>query len=232
MVNGSFVLEVVHELRTSLTIIGLVSRRLEGPDQPQLLAELGQVQQTLNSVSQLAQLEGVKAAPREPVNLARLAREEIEGLLPAVQQKGQQLGWAGPDSLLVWGDAELLGWLLHHLLDNALTYTPAGGEIECRWAEVKRAELGPEWPGREELPAHRQSWAALQISDTGDGIEAAELSHIFEPFYRGAAAKQIAGAGLGLTVVREVVRLHRGHLGVASSPGEGSRVAVYLPLVR
>jgi two-component system sensor histidine kinase TctE len=115
--------------------------------------------------------------------------------------------------LLVWGDAELLGWLLHHLVDNALTYTPAGGEIECRWAEVKRSELGPEWPGWEGLPTRRQNWAALKISDTGDGIEAAELSHIFEPFYRGAAAKPIAGAGLGLTVVREVVACTGGTLG-------------------
>jgi signal transduction histidine kinase len=70
-------LELVHELRSSLTIIGLLSRRLEGAEQPQFQAELGQMQRLLNAVSQLAQLEGVKAAPREPVNLARLAREEV-----------------------------------------------------------------------------------------------------------------------------------------------------------
>jgi signal transduction histidine kinase len=232
LVDGGFVLELVHDLRSSLTVISLLSRRLEGVEQPQLLAELGQMQRLLTGVSQLAQLDDLSAAPRQPVNLARLAREEMARQQPLAQRKGQRLGWTGPDSLLVWGDAELLGWLLHHLLDNALTYTPDGGEIECHWAEVNRAELGPEWPGRETLPVRRQRWAALQLRDSGGGVAAAELSHIFEPFYRGQAAKPIAGAGLGLTVVREVVRLHRGHLAVESTPGEGSRWAVYLPLAR
>jgi signal transduction histidine kinase len=232
LVDGAFVLGLVHELRSSLTVISLLSRRLEAAEQPQLLAELGQMQRLLTGVSQLAQLEGLKAAPCEPVNLARLAREQMARQQPLAQQKGPQLGWTGPDSLLVWGDAELLGWLLHHLWGNALAYTPEGGQIACRWAEVNRAEVGPEWPGCETLPARRQRWAALQISDTGAGMDAAELSHLFEPFYRGPAAKPIAGVGLGLTVVREVVRLHRGHLAVESTPGEGSRWAVYLPPLR
>jgi two-component system sensor histidine kinase BaeS len=104
--------------------------------------------------------------------------------------------------------------VLRNLLGNAIKFTPAGGQVACR----VQAEDGR---------------LVLSISDTGMGIPAEELPHIFDRFYRGrqVASQHIPGTGLGLAIVKQIVEAHAGTVEVESVLGEGTTFTVRLPRV-
>jgi signal transduction histidine kinase len=110
----------------------------------------------------------------------------------------------------------MLRQVMSHLLDNALEYTPAGGQVVV-FAEEQRGEEG-------------QEWITLAVQDTGPGLSAEELPRLFDRFYRGEAAANSAlpGAGLGLAIAREIVDRLGGRITVASRPGEGATFTVFL----
>ena len=85
------------------------------------------------------------------------------------------------------------------------------------------------WPGSDRLSAGR--WVALCVADTGIGIDPADLPRVFERFYRVESQRSVAGTGLGLSIAQELAELHDGHIAAVSSAGDGSRSAVYLPLL-
>jgi signal transduction histidine kinase len=121
----------------------------------------------------------------------------------------------------VRGDGDRLRQLILALLENALRYTPSGGEV--------RVSLHVE-TGRRFLIGHRQV-AELAIADTGKGIAPDALPHIFEPFYRAPdGIKAHSGAGLGLALARWIVNAHGGEIEVASEVDIGTRFTVSLPL--
>ena len=103
--------------------------------------------------------------------------------------------------------------VLTNLISNALRHSPLGGRVNVR---ARRAAPGVE----------------VTVSDTGEGIRAQDLPHIFERFYRGDAARSRqrgAGAGLGLAIARGIVRAHGGEIRVESEPGQGTQFTFYLP---
>lgn len=118
---------------------------------------------------------------------------------------------AEPIALRVDGD--LLQQAIRNLLDNAFKYTPADGRVtlQCR---------------------QRGRWAIIEVIDTGVGIPAQDLSHIFERFYRvdTARARETGGFGLGLSITQQIVDAHGGQLTVKSTPGKGSVFCVELPI--
>jgi signal transduction histidine kinase len=118
---------------------------------------------------------------------------------------------AGP--LWVTGDAGQLKQVLLNLLDNALRYTPPGGEVALR--------------GRVDGAVAR-----IEVQDTGVGIAAEDLAHIFERFYRGDASRTRAtgNTGLGLAIVQTIVHAHGGEISVQSAPGAGTCFTITLPL--
>jgi DNA topoisomerase VI subunit B len=103
--------------------------------------------------------------------------------------------------------------MVSNLVGNALKFTPRGGSVQVT--------LGP----------HRQGGARIQVIDTGVGIDATELPHIFDRFYRGARASEArsSGSGLGLAIVRSIVEMHGGRIAVESRVGSGSTFTVTLP---
>ena len=113
---------------------------------------------------------------------------------------------------MVQGDRDQLQQLLLNLVDNAIKYTPAGGTIS----------LGLYGEG---------GWARLEVADSGIGIPADDLPHIFDRFYRSdkARSRTMGGAGLGLAIVREVAEAHGGRVEVFSTPGQGTLFRVWLP---
>jgi len=112
----------------------------------------------------------------------------------------------------ITGDPALVRQLLLIVLDNALKFTPEGGRV--------RLDVSAE-NGR----------AAVVVSDTGIGIPAEQLSHVFERFYRGDGARHAAGgAGLGLAIAQWIATVHGAHIDIASEPGRGTRVAITFPL--
>jgi signal transduction histidine kinase len=113
-------------------------------------------------------------------------------------------------------DAGRLGRALANLLSNATKYSPDGGEVVVGLAREQGAG---------------GAWAVLRVRDRGIGIPAADLPHVFEPFYRAAnAVAQAGGAGIGLAGARQIVEQHGGMIDVESRDGEGTTVTVRLPL--
>jgi signal transduction histidine kinase len=110
----------------------------------------------------------------------------------------------------VRGDPSRLHEVIGNLLTNALKFTPAGGSVLL--------QTGPQ-----------DQRAVLRVRDSGAGIPPDELPHIFDRFFRGRGAAGVAGSGIGLTVVAELVRAHDGQLEVSSSPGQGTQITVTLP---
>jgi len=106
---------------------------------------------------------------------------------------------------------------LNNLVVNAIHYTPSGGSVVVSTGEKTR---------------EGQKWAIIQVEDTGIGISAEDMPHLFERFYRGRMPRQmqIAGTGLGLAIVKEIVDLHGGQVTVESQVDVGSTFTVWLPL--
>ncbi len=100
-------------------------------------------------------------------------------------------------------DTTRIGYVFGNLLSNALKHTSPGGRITLA-AEAEEA------------------WVRFPVSDTGEGIPAAFLSRVFEPFFRVPGRRNESGAGLGLAIVKEIVEAHGGTVGVESREGKGS----------
>jgi len=120
------------------------------------------------------------------------------------------------EAIIGWWDAAELERVLDNLLGNAVKYSPCGGAVTVRLTrEIDRGE----------------DWAVLTVRDAGLGIAPADLPHIFQPRYRAAsvAGKQ-SGSGMGLAIVRQIVKAHGGTVTAESRLGHGSTFAVRLPL--
>jgi len=107
--------------------------------------------------------------------------------------------------------------VLNNLIGNAIRYTPAKGTVTVS-------------SGR--MEAERRTWATVTVADTGIGIPAEDLPHIFARFFRGEEPRrmQLTGTGLGLAIVKEIVELHGGRVAVESQESVGSTFTVWLPL--
>ncbi len=153
----------------------------------------------------------------EPTDVAALVREQGNLLRPLAHQQGAiTLTVETPPGLpAAMADGDRLRQILANLVRNAVRHTPEGGII----ALTVTAE---------------DSWIVVTVADTGEGISAEHLPHIFERFYRVDAARSRAsgGAGLGLSIVSEFVQLMGGRVTVDSKPGEGTCFRVYLPQAR
>jgi signal transduction histidine kinase len=164
------------------------------------------------------------------LDLRALVAEVAARIQPVAEADGVTLRATAPatgERTPIWvrGDAALLRQLLYGLLENALRYTPTGGDI---LAEV-RAE------SRTHLLGDRWRHATLSIRDTGIGIAAEHLPNIFEPFYRAVSTTrplhgEAQGTGLGLAMAQWIVRAHGGTIAVHSTSGQGTTFTVALPL--
>lgn len=212
-----FATEVAHELRTPLTIL---RSQVEGlrvgvlAPTPEALTSLDEeVRRMSRLVADLQILGSADAAgfslERSPADLAQLADEAVREFAGLFEGSEIRLE-TRLEPVTAWADKVRVGQILANLLSNALKYTPAGGLVRVR--------LGSEPP-----------WAVLQVSDSGPGIPADELPHVFDRFFRGRTARS-PGTGTGLTVVAELARAHGGTVAAASEPGQGSTFTVRLPL--
>ena len=135
----------------------------------------------------------------------RIDRRTKRRLLERLIEKGEAL----PAVAVDW---QRLGVALGNLLDNAITYTPAGGKIA----------LSARRQGDKEI--------TLTVADTGIGIPAQYLPHVFEKFFRVPGQSRGAGTGLGLAIVKEIVAAHRGWASCESAPGKGTAFHLTLPV--
>lgn len=168
------------------------------------VSELEQLTADLSAYTQVERLE--QTMRREPFDLSALLRNAVDGIQPQASAKGLTVALApsAPACECV-GDPRLLLRAITNLLENAVRYTPAGGEISVAWG------------------ADDGQWR-LTITDTGPGIAPEDLPHLFAPFYRGEASRNRAtgGAGLGLAIAQRIIRAHGGALTAANGPHGGA----------
>lgn len=153
---------------------------------------------------------GVGHLEKEPVDLAWIVRGACEIFHPLAEDKKLSIDCRAPESLSYTGDAGMLQRLISNLLDNAIKYTPTGGQVSIFLENRAGAPV------------------VLRVSDTGSGIDEKETEHIFERFYRGDASRSTEGAGLGLSLARAIARAHGGDITVESEAGKGSIFTVTL----
>ncbi|HLI89679.1 MAG TPA: HAMP domain-containing sensor histidine kinase [Ktedonobacteraceae bacterium] len=235
----SFVSNVSHELRTPLTAIqGQIDVMLLNPELK------GEMREDLQGVS--AEL---RRLTRLVTNLLTSARAEA-GMFPRPFDNGGQI--VDLDALLVEvahqarfinqqirlevehleqvgvpGEADLLKQLLLNLVENALTYTPAGGEVKLA---VIRCDSVPAEVVTE-TAVRSKEWARLSVCDSGPGIDPEDLPHIFERNYRGSYGREVrpSGSGLGLFIARLIAHVHHGAITINSEMGKGTCFHVWLP---
>jgi len=168
----------------------------------------------ISDLFELAKLDAKEAVPdTEPVALAELLHDVVQKLqLRADQAEITVDTDVDRSTPLVAADIGMLERVLENLLGNALSHTPAGGRIN-----VSLLRYG--------------QFAQVSIANTGPGIPAADLPHVFERFYQ-SPEKRGRGAGLGLAIVKRIVELHQGRIGVSSSPNGTTEFMFQLPLMR
>jgi signal transduction histidine kinase len=143
------------------------------------------------------------------VDLAGLALSTAEQMRLMAEDRDVDIDLSALKSAVVWGDRARLKQIIVNLLDNAIRFTPRGGEVALRTASD-------------------DSGSVLEISDTGIGIPAASLPHVFDRFYRvdAARSREDGGAGLGLSIVRSICTAHGAEVDVESRPRVGSTFRV------
>jgi signal transduction histidine kinase len=223
-VKSNLVATASHELKTPLTSIRLaVHLLLEEavgpltPKQTELLLDARENSERLlavvNNLLDLARLEqGWRQLDVRPEAPGELLEAAAEAARPRAQDKGVEiLVEVPPDLPPVAADAARLGNALRNLLDNALTYTDRGGKITLG------AAAGPDA-------------VMLSVADTGVGIPAEFLLHVFEKFFRVPGQSRGSGTGLGLAIVNEIVTAHGGTITCESQPGAGTAFRLTLPV--
>ena len=212
-----FIADISHELRTPLTTIrGNVDlmRRMDCLDRPSLdaiQAESDRVIRLVGDLLLLAQTDAGQTIRREKVELDTVMLEVFRQMRPLAE--GIELIIGEEDQAVILGDADRIKQLMLNLVDNAIKYTPQGGRVTLGLRRTERE-------------------AVLTVADTGIGIPAEDLAHIFERFYRvdKARSRTAGGTGLGLSIVQWIAQAHGGRIDVQSEVGKGTTFTVRLPL--
>jgi len=224
-VRQDFVANVSHEFKTPLTAIQgfaetLLAGALEDPQNNRRFLEImrshaARLARLTDDLLKLARIEAGKLEVAfQPVSVAELLEScSATTVLKASRKQISFTVKVPPGLPSVLGDPGLLHDLLQNLLDNAIQYTPEGGQIDVS----ATAEAGE---------------AVITVTDTGIGIPLADQERIFERFYRvdAARSREAGGTGLGLSIAKHIVEAHGGRLWVESAVGRGSKFFVAIPL--
>lgn len=222
--KDEFLSHVVQELRMPLTNMKTALTLLESPHlkptQRQrylhlLQTECDRQNSLIAGLLELLQLDRAREQESlQPLKLADIVPGIVSTYQPLAQEKGIQLGYTVPDKLPLVSCLETwLRQIVINLLHNSIKYTPEGGRA---WVRAKQ----------------QGEYVQLEFHDTGIGIAAGEIPKIFDRFYRGrpAMGEDIAGAGLGLTIVQQLLLRCGGSISVSSNLGDGSTFKVLLPV--
>ncbi|MBH0187937.1 MAG: HAMP domain-containing histidine kinase [Nitrospira sp.] len=222
-VQRNFCEIAAHEMKTPLTIlqgnleVALMKARTTAEYRDALINNLEQVGRLIALTRPLLTLAKFTSS-KPPIHLAPLALEPliqdiVDELTLLADDYRIALSFVSESVSPILGDAQWLKQALINLLDNALRYTPPGGSVTVRLQNAGE-------------------WVAVAVEDTGHGIESENIPHLFERFYRTdwARAKDSAGTGLGLPIVKEIAEAHGGTISVASQIHKGSIFTLRLPV--
>lgn len=219
-----FLANVAHELRTPLSYLqgysqalaeGMVEDDLERERYVRILHEearrLGRLVEDLMDLAEMD--EGSARLEPRLLPVTDTVAQAVATLRPRADSKGVTLTVAVEPGLAVVADPDRLQQVLINLLDNALRHSPAGGQVTVT-AQVSTTE---------------PDMVQLTVADTGPGFPPAEAERVFERFHKVDRSRHEGGRGLGLAIVRSIVRAHGGQVWAESSPGQGARFHVLLP---
>jgi signal transduction histidine kinase len=219
-----FVGAVAHDLRTPLFMLrgylkGLQTGVASTPEKmthyvEACLARADALERLIADLFAFTRLEYLEQEPKPaPMDLDALLRAAADGAAPLAAERRIAISLDGTDgSGMISADCHLLGRAVENLLDNALRHTPDGGEVRLRWS------------------LHNDT-ASFSVKDSGPGIAADDLPHIFTPLYRAESSRnrQTGGAGLGLTIARRILQSHGGDLVAGNAAGGGAVFTATLP---
>ena len=222
--QSDFVATVSHEFRSPLTAMRQLSEllalgRVSDEERRQkyydtLVSETRRLQALVETLLNFGKMEeGARQYRFEQIDTGELVEGVVAEFTPQLASSGRRIELRHPPtSCPIEADAEALALAVRNLIDNALKYSPDQSAVSVEWS----CENGA---------------IAIRVRDRGMGIPATEQPLIFQKFVRGRAAiaANVKGTGVGLAMVRHVVRAHGGEVRVASAPGEGSTFTILLP---
>jgi signal transduction histidine kinase len=223
--QSNFVSAVTHELKTPVASLKLYLDTLQMRELPEsrreefyrtMRQDLDRLHATINNVLNAAMYTDRPVVDPQPLDLAKVVRRSIDLTRTRHQLPREAFSYEGPDSLHLRGVAEALETAIVNLLDNAVKYSKEPSEA--------RVEV--------EVGAHGDGQAYLRVRDHGVGMSRAHLRFIFNRFYRigSEVRRSHTGTGLGLFIVKSVVKGHRGTVSADSAgPDKGSTFTVTLP---
>lgn len=222
-----FLADASHELRTPLTIVkGELQELASGADLSStelkervgsVLEEVARLENLVSGLLVLSRLDAGEAQQKNwvAVDLSELARSTAEQMRLLAEDRGIEINLSGLGAAQVRGDRARLKQIIVNLLDNAIRYTPPGGRVSLRTKADSSA-------------------CVLELADTGVGIPAAAIPHVFDRFFRvdEARSRDDGGAGLGLSIVKSICSMHGAELDVESEVSRGSLFRIKFPAYR
>jgi signal transduction histidine kinase len=213
-----------HDLRTPLASVRVIVEALADRvvEDPETVArylqtaqhQIGSLSLLLDDLFEMAQIDaGGLVLERQPNSICDLISDTLEAFTALAERQGVTLEGAAPrEADPVVMDVGKIGRVLNNLLQNALRHTPQGGTVHIGAAAEGEG-------------------VRVEVSDSGAGIPAADLPHVFESFYRGekSRSRDTGGAGLGLAIASGIVEAHGGQIGIESAVDQGTRVWFTLP---
>ncbi len=217
---AGFVQDVSHEFGNPLSVIknnvyliahdtepDRVRRRLDG-----IGGQVFHIERLVKGLLTMTQLDHMPQMTCETLDLNALVQTVLDGLASSVRAKNHQITLSLEAALpAVFVDQRLFSQVIGELVRNAVLFTPPGGQITL----ATRQQAGE---------------VVIECRDSGIGIGAVDLPHLFERFFRVDKARGERGAGLGLPIAQKIVEMHGGRLEVTSAPGQGSTFQVFLPI--
>lgn len=221
-IRRDFVANVSHELRTPLTIIGGYNQAISDgtvKDQEKIKSyqniirdEVQRLERLIKDLLDLSRLQAGQVILKEKIPLAELVSDVVDKMQIKVQGKDISFILA-LEPIKILADGDRLVQLMIILLDNAIKYTPAQGEIKVSLNNVANG-------------------AVLEIRDTGKGIPQEDLPYIWERFYKvdKSHSRLDGGIGVGLAIAKEIVMLHKGQIKVESELNQGTSISIDFPI--
>ena len=224
--NREFVANAAHELRSPLAAVQSSVEVTLNSDRSveeyqDMLGEIadqcGQLRVLVNQLLLLAETDAARSVEeKRPVRFDRLVEKSVEMFRGAAEERGIELTANVRDAITINGSGDRLRQVVNNLIDNSLKFTPRGGQVVLTLRHDRT-----------------QGQLVLRVADTGRGISAADLPHVFERFYRGDKSRQrenlTHGNGLGLSICQSIVAAQGGTIRAESSPGRGTTFIVSLP---
>ena len=224
--RNQFVSNASHELKTPLSTMKILIETIlyQDPFDPGMSKEfLSDVNKEIDRlsriVSDLLTLVNIDSGGMKlnsaDLDIHELLLEQVKRLAPLARENGIELDCSAKEALEVTGDAVKLQQVIYNVIDNAIKDTPRGGEVHASLARVGKR-------------------AVIRVTDTGIGIPADDLPHVFDRFYRvdKARSRATGGTGLGLSIVKQIVQMHGGAISASSEEEKGTTFVIELPLAQ